>query len=426
MKSGQVEAYYARVKKQTYHGPLITTIDGHKIAQRHHPKPVIDKIYGGNRIKQFTSIQVIGTPGTGKTTLVTFLAHEIHTRDPSYQVFHFGKEELLRLDETLESLPNCNIIVIFDDVTAVFKLIKDQDQKTRIIETLTEARHPKLMKTDRKVIFIVNTHYENSMEKIWRSQSGWKIYTDLNNEERENLNARTKGIYKKRLKLFADIIDEELSNINEKTDQPEYTIPIQGNLKYVYSPWDLRFVMAYDGSKLRFMLVPPHSCNLCSQNKKNLRKTNATEDEIITLMMKYYGPAGVAGLKLALNQAGETVQFPNKTVYGLNTALELLGSFNVDKKKLAQRLRERAQIRGTGLHTIRKKKTDFFADLEKIRNGPVEPISKGFEDVDLEDDEILEAEEQAEFETKENTISEQSEENEDAEQQEAKTFDEES
>jgi hypothetical protein len=325
--------------------------------------------------------------------------------DTNYLVFQFGKKELLNFEETMDSLPNRDLILIFDDVSAVFKLVKDQEKKARILQTLTEARHPKLEKTDRKVIFIVNTHYENSMEKMWRSQANWKFYTDLSGEEKENLNARTKGKYAQRLNAFAQIVDEELSNINDKTQKPEYFIQITDRIRLKYSPWDLRFVLVYNGSKIKTMLIPNESCVLCAVDKTKIeKKLNATPDEIIDLSLKYYGKYGPAGLKLGLLLAGQTTQYQNKLIYAFFMGKELMETFDIDREKLANRLRERAGIKGKGLMTPRRKKVDFFADLEKIRHGEAEKISA---DMDIELD---------------NPISKDSLENPDVEQQEAKTI----
>jgi hypothetical protein len=360
----QIDNYYKNIKKKQSLKTFLTKFEGYTIAVRHHPKPIIDDIYGENQTKQFTSIQVIGTPGTGKTTLVNFLAHEIHTKDSSYLVYHFGKNELLRFDDVLDSLPNQNLILIFDDVSLVFKLIKDQDRKTKILQTLTEARHPKFESTDRKVIVIVISHYENSIEKMWRSQSGWKIYTDLNSEEKGNLNARTKGAYKNYFNDFVKITLEQFRSNDKK-----YHIRINENRTEEYDPFKLRFAMVYDGLKPRFMLVPPRACGLCSKSRHMLKKVEATPDEIIDLMLKYYGKYGPAGMKLALLQAGETAQFQNKMMYAYFLAKELLSFFDIDKAQLAQRMRERAKIKGTRLYNTRHKKINFLADLDAIRHG---------------------------------------------------------
>lgn len=385
MKIEEIENFRNRIKSRGYDGPLTTTLDGMRIAQRHYPFKIIREIYGENVIKRFTSIQVIGTPGTGKSTLVTFIAHEIHTIDPSYLVFQFGKKEIINFDAVLDSLPNRNLILIFDDVSLVFKLVKDEEKKARILQALTEARHPKFENSDRRVMILTNVHYENAMEKMWRSQANWKIYTDLNNEELQNLNSKTKGKFKTQMDNFVKIVKKELSNIDEKTNEPSYQVPILGDLKYTYSPFKMRFVMVYDNSTIRFIMVPARQCAICSLDKtKIIKKTQATFDEILELAQKYYDKNGIAGIKLALLVAySQTAQFPNKLVYSFNLALDMLGMFEFEPEKFAQHLRERAQIKGSRLYTIKRKKKNFLRDLENIRSGNPELIEKN---IDLDND----------------------------------------
>lgn len=374
MDSKTLDAFYKNPQnfKSKYLGPI--KYEGQVIAQYHHPNRLITELLGENSSKQFTSVQIIGSPGTGKTTLATFIAHGIHTRDSSYVVYHFGKSELLRFDQVLDSLPtDRNLILIFDDVSLAFKLISG-DQKTKILQALTEARHPKLEKTDRKVIIISITHYGNALEKLVRSQGSWKLYTDMNNEEQQNFNSITKGYFKNKVDSFAKIILDQFR-------KQEFEIAITNNKSRIYKINDpFRFVMYYDNSRVRFALVPAHSCNLCSKDKKQIKKTEATPDEIIDLAQKYYSNHGIAGLKLALLVSGQTAQYQNQLIYSYNTCKEILSSFDIDLEQLALRMRERAQIKGTRLYTIRKKKTDFVADLEKIRaNQSIEPISNDIE-----------------------------------------------
>jgi hypothetical protein len=370
MNLKQIDQFYADLKQNKAHYLGYVMYEGQRIAQWHHPIRMIEDIHGENQTKQFTSIQIIGSPGTGKTTLATFIAHEIHSRDPSYLVYHFGKKEILNFDTVLDSLPNRNVILVFDDVSLVFKLIKDQDRKTKVLQTLTEARHPKFESSDRKVIVIANTHYSNALEKLWRSQGNWKMYTDLNNEEQGNFNAITKGYYKSKVANFSSITLEQFR-------KKEFTVSLTSTRTKTYETnKPFRFIMAYDNSKLRFFLIPAKSCNLCSRDKRMTKKTEATPDEIIKLAEKYYDKHGIAGLKLALLAAGRTEQYQNQLVYAYNTSKEILSAFDIDLEKLALRMRERAQIRGSRLYTIRKKKTDFAADLEKIRHSQnVEPIT---------------------------------------------------
>lgn len=366
--------------KPKYLGPI--DYDGEKIAQYHNPLIFIEDIIGENDTKQFTSILISGSPGTGKTTLATFIAHELHTRNPNYVVIHLGKKELLDFDRIMDNLPQGrDVILIFDDVSNVFKHIQDPEKRTKILTTLTEARHPNFEGTDRKVVVIAGVHYIYSMEKMWRSQGSWKFYTDLSNEEIQNFNQATKGKFKHQVDLFASIT---LQQFRKKM----FTVSLTNKQKRTYhinKPF--RFIMVYDNSKLRFFLAPNHSCNFCAKDKNKHSKIKATPRDIIRLAQKYYRKDGVMGLKLALALQGQTHQYRNKVIYGLHTAVEILSSFDVDPDALAMELRKDAQIKGTRLYSIHKKKTDFIKDLEEIQKNEGNVTFASDIKPELEDDE---------------------------------------
>lgn len=340
---------------------------GELIAQWHNPKLFIDDIIGENDTKQFTSILLIGSPGTGKTTLSTFIAHQIHNQ-ANYFVYHFGRQELLKFDQVINNLPNQNIVLIFDDVSLIFKNIKDPAQRTKILTTLTEARHPNLEKTERKVIVIANIHYMNSIEKMWRSQGSWKFYTDMSADEADVFNHMTKSRFKKKVEIFTKITLDQFR-------RKKFTISLTNKQEKTYhinNPF--RFIMCYDNSSLRFFLVPEEFCNYCSKDSHKLMKTQATPDEIIQLCYKYYKDDGIAGLKLALLLAGQTMQYRNNPIYGFNTAKEILSIFDVSHEDLALKLRDRAKITDKRLYTIRKKQINFVEDLKSIRAKNVSPL----------------------------------------------------
>lgn len=356
---------------------------GELIAQWHNPKLFIDDILGENDTKQFTSIMLIGTPGTGKTTLATFIGHNIHERDSNYYVQHFGRKELVNFDLVIRQLPpKRDVVLIFDDVSLVFKNIKDPAQKTKILTTLTEARHPTLEASDRKVIVIANVHYQNAMEKMWRSQGSWKFYTDMSGEEADVFNHMTKSKFKNKVNVF---METTLKQFRKKKFSTSLTVKTRREYE-INKPF--RFVMCYDNSKLRFFLVPEEYCNFCSKDAHKLKRTEATPDEIIKLALKYYQKDGIAGLKQALLLSGQTLQYRNSTVYGFNMGKEILSSFDIDLEALAITLRERAGISDKRLYTIRKKKVNFIKDLEDMRIKHRSPIGNLLKEKDDTNPEI--------------------------------------
>lgn len=374
-----------RYEKETdrYKGAI--DYKGQKIAQWHNPKLFLDELYGENQTKQFTSLMAIGTPGTGKSSLLTFISHGMHTRNPNYYVMHCYKKHLLQLDKTIESAPpNRDLVMNFHDVSSVFKLVKSPEQKARILETLTEARHPLLVETDRKVLVNVNVHYENSMEKMWRSQGSWKVYTDMSSDEAQVFNGKTHNRYDHKVDIFQKTV---LDQFRKK----EFTVSLTNNKTQTYVTGGVeqdnkrsnfygkkgifRFIMVYDTIGVKFYLIPLEYCGLCHEKGQDLKKTEATPKEIDQLICKYYGTKdGRAGMKLALVNAGVTHQFRNKPVYAYNIAYDLLSTFDVNKEELADYYRDIAQIKDKRLYTPRKKKVDFFADLKAIRAQNVSPL----------------------------------------------------
>lgn len=354
-------------KSEKYQGEI--KYKGELIAQWHNPKLFIDDILGENETKQFTSIMIVGTPGTGKSTLATFIAHNLHEKNTNYYVQHFGREELLKFDIIIKQLPSKrDVILIFDDVSLVFKNIKDPAKRTKILTTLTEARHPTLEASDRRVIVITNVHYKNSMEKMWRSQGSWMFYTDMSGEEADVFNHSTKGRFKHKVELFTGVTLQQFR-------RKKFNVSLTNRRMREYAiNKPFRFIMCYDNFKLRFFLVPEEFCNFCSKDSHKLKRTDATPDEIIALAEKYYEKDGIAGLKQALLLSGHTEQYRNHVVYGFNTCKEILSTFNVDVEALAIKLRQRAKITDKRLYTIRKKKLDFIGDLKEIRGKVVLPL----------------------------------------------------
>ena len=350
---------------------------GEKIAQYHNPNLMINDILGENSTKQFTAIMIIGTPGSGKSTAKNFIAHEIHTRDPSYQVFNFGRKELQDFDRVMLKLPNRNLVLCFDDVSLALRKMKDPEKKDRILQTLTEARHPQFEQTDRKVVIITNVHYQNSLEKMWRSQGGWKIYTDMTDEEAQVFNALTKGRYKKKVNIFAQTV---LKQFRRK----EFTVSLTNNQKATYvcgghvqddkkstnygKKGVFRFVLCYDTASIRFFLIPDESCNLCDPHKDKIPQIKVTPREVILLMQKYYGKHGKAGLKLALNEVGNEEQFPNRTINAKRIAIEILSTFDIDKKDLAETMRKDARIKAKAHYMSRIKKLNLYQDILDMRS----------------------------------------------------------
>lgn len=378
MDSNSVLSNFGSRKDAGYYGAI--EYKGELIAQYHNPKLFIDDILGENKTKQFTSILLIGGMGSGKSTLRRFISHQIHLKD-DFLVYNLGKEELSTFDTFIDTLPNRNLVLNFEDVSLVFKTLKDPKQRDRILQTITEARHPKFENSDRRIISISEIHYLMATEKMHRSLGTWKFWTDLSTEELQNFNHITKGRYSQKAEIFAKTVTNQF-----RKGEFEVSLTNKKRRKYITGgttddkgeAGKFRFVMCFDNVSLRFFLIPEEHCNFCSNKKSELKKTEASPEEIVKLAEKYYKKDGIAGLKQALLLTGHNQQFRNNTVYAFNTAREILSTFNVNLDELADHLRKRAQIPDKRLYTIKRKEKDLIADLMEIRNKqnenlPVEP-----------------------------------------------------
>lgn len=347
-----------RKNNSKYQGPI--EFHDTPIAQWHNPRILIDELIAENAVKRFTSLLIIGTPGTGKTTLANYIAHGIHTRRP-YLVKHFGKKEILNFENVLDSLPNEDLLLIFDDISLVFKMKEGQSKKSEILSALTEARHPKFEGSDRKVIIIANIHYMNSIEKMWRAQGGWKIYTDMSNEERLNFNAITKSQFDNKIKLFSKTTRDMFLK-----GKFELKTSMKSDLHTYTTDKPFRFFMCYDGNYPRFFFSVKESCLTCSETKNEYMKLSS--NEVIELIFKHYGSDGIAGLKMELLRAGETAQFRNNVVYGYHDAKQLLATFDVNYEDLGITLRKRAKIPDTKLKHVKKKTSNLIEEAKKLQH----------------------------------------------------------
>jgi GTPase SAR1 family protein len=72
----------------------VTKIQDTPIKVKHTPAKLAHDILVHNSLSKYTQIGIVGLPGSGKTTFVYNIVHSLHTKDPSYNVHHFKKEDV--------------------------------------------------------------------------------------------------------------------------------------------------------------------------------------------------------------------------------------------------------------------------------------------------------------------------------------------
>lgn len=164
----------------------VTQIADKPIKVKHTPARLAHDILEHNKHTRYSQVGVVGVPGSGKTTMVNCIVHHIHKKDESYQVHHYKKEQILKLDEILEELPKRqNCILVFDDVSYLFEKLSGE-KIAEILHSLTIIREkldPQYKET--KCIVFLLFHYSFALVKGLRT-TNFRIICSVSDEEVEN------------------------------------------------------------------------------------------------------------------------------------------------------------------------------------------------------------------------------------------------
>lgn len=244
---------------------------------RHHSLRVAcHEIIAMSYARDLIKINVIGDPGSGKTTLSEAMAHIIHKESKiPYAVKFFTKEELKNLREVLTDLPPLNYIFIFDDVSFLDATTSAKQIK-EIESTITEIRHLPGHQ-DIKVIMFLDFHYTMAVPKYMR-QSNIAIYTTIGTSDVDNAISLMKTKNTQKIHEFINIADSTLL--------PPYKFSVKlGKRSFSYDCKD-PFLPAlfYNKKSARLIVFPKREwidpiCTTCSTGrKKDDAKTSSIAD----------------------------------------------------------------------------------------------------------------------------------------------------
>ena len=347
-----------------YQGPI--KYKDTEIAQWHNPKLFLEGLFNENRNKRFTSILNIGAMGSGKSTVRRFIEHHAHEKK-GYYVVNFTADDMPHLDERLADLPlNRDLFMAFEDVSLVFKLMSGE-RKNRALATITTARHPNLGNTrdskikapDRRIMIVSEIHYIPAMEKMMRSFSSWRFYSDMSEEEEGIFNHATRGRYAQKVETYRKLVLRQFR-------KSEFRVSLTANTDKTYKIDDpFRLVMCYDTAEVRFFLVPMESCSMCDAEWQ--AKPNATPEDLIRLMESYDPKHATQALKTILAVKNYSDQFPRDLARTIEVGKQAMASVRVDPAQLATALRKKSKYTGKPYKHSRLKKRNYMQDLEELR-----------------------------------------------------------
>ena len=359
-----------------YTGP--TLFEGEQIKQDHSPNVFVRSVLNYIKHSGYASINIVGIPGSGKTTMVTMLLHLLHIQKPEYRVIWAGANELRNLKSFLSNLPKCQSYAIaFEDASAALESLSTADQ-AEVFETMTQARHI----TEGKVLFITIYHYSFASLKRMRAQSLFTIFLSASIDEAGNILALIEKDpkAKKRLKFFQRLYHSEYANDYFEIRFGQNTPPH----RYIT---DKPFRIAYciNLSKTHLMVYKKMGCGLCSA--KVLEKT-IDIDELYRKghEEKKFGHYWNTALAMMCYNSGNKMALPNKLIYALDFAMKLKAEFYFDIPKLVEKLRKERKLDSKRLYRPKAMEQKLFAELNAsaiVTEKPPEPDTEFEEPDDL-------------------------------------------
>ena len=182
----QVRNYKPNANRGFYSGP--TTYRGHEINMRHSLRRVSKTVLRLLVKTQFASLNIVGIPGSGKTTLAVNLCTDLMEAafkeyGLNFSFAWWGPDELRHLGENIDNLPKGqDHIRVCDDVSKALDQLPTKDQ-AEVFQQLTTTRHT----TGGKLLLISLYHYTYANLKSIKSQAVINIYTSVSLVEKLNI-----------------------------------------------------------------------------------------------------------------------------------------------------------------------------------------------------------------------------------------------
>ena len=227
----RVRDYKPNAKRGFYNGP--TTYRGQVISMRHSLRRVSKTLLKLLVKTQFASVNIVGIPGSGKTTLAVNLCTDLMEQAFKENGLNFsfgwwGPDELRHLGEHIDNLPKGqDHIRVCDDVSKALDSLPTKDQ-AEVFQQLTTTRHT----TGGKLLLISLYHYTYANLKSIKSQAVINIYTSVSLVEKLNILSMIgkDGQSIQRLNSFIRVYASSIDN-------DEFELKISPGQKKIFQDW---------------------------------------------------------------------------------------------------------------------------------------------------------------------------------------------
>jgi len=319
VKKLQIEERITEYQSTGRKNRIPTTVEwkGARMIRGHSLQSSVKEIVRMVQTLDVVNINVIGNPGTGKTTFALTLSHLIHQiSEKEYKVPFaiklFTKHDLLNFKETIEKLEPVNHILIFDDVS--FLQANAHKQEIEILkQAFTEIRH---LAQDVRIVTIFNFHYTLGMQKYLR-QSDFAYYTSIGSSEFDNMLKIVGVHYTKLLFKFQRICANALT-------KGKFIFNLGSKSKFFIYEYRKPFIplLFHNNDRLRIVVSPKREwidpfCSACNKTNETTMKNGIPVNEFAQDLDKKFG-VGIArnAVRIKLFQNGLNV-YPKSVKYAL-------------------------------------------------------------------------------------------------------------
>jgi DNA polymerase III delta prime subunit len=272
MDAKQLEEYLKKAKEPNHHDTTKILWQGkeYPLLQRHSVNVLADKVLHGLEANQYQNLVVCGKSGTGKTTFVQNLLHNMVCKreQKQFMIKWHKRDEIHNLDKIVKAIPKgVPSILILDDVSYELDELSPLRRK-EIFKVMTTIRHE--VKSQILVVFI--THYSRSLQKYLRSDADFTVLLSLSSSELDNWIDIMGQQSKWRLNIFQKQYAHSMS-------KGSFIVNSDNGHPYIYGtnkPFRIALCNEY-GVDIHSVLFTSESCAKCSLNPSNREVINTEE-----------------------------------------------------------------------------------------------------------------------------------------------------
>ncbi|MBT6646746.1 MAG: hypothetical protein HOB51_04420 [Thaumarchaeota archaeon] len=311
----------------------------------------VNDIYESSKSMGFIKINLIGASSSGKSTLAEVLCHQLHERDPTFEVHHLEDKDLIDFRTTIQNLSKNNQILAFDDLSGLVAKF-GKTALAKLEAEITTIRHIN-QNEDRKIVMLLSFHAQKKLSKFLRI-SNFTFYTDCQKEEIGYLEELLGKNQKSKILQFANLRSQ--SRINHR-----FSFQLSRGNHFTYQDGKPFRVLLYNnGISTRFVVSPQLSwildgevCQKCYPSKKT-EETKINLEKFRDDFSKKFGK-GIAkrAIELKLLRQGFYTQ-PKRVMQAEKYIEQFFAAKKINLEELAE------------LYGLKERTTKLFPDKKPL------------------------------------------------------------